>query len=256
MDTSLAAHQATAVVAADGPDVSRLIVPDADLLFTADFKRAGPDLILTTEDGRRMVLADYFRHEKLADLVAPNGAVLSADLANMLAGPLAPGQYAQADAPAPPPVIGRVAKVSGPATVQHANGTVVAVNAGDLIYKGDVVQTARGGTLEVGFADGTALNLAANTRMVMNEFAYDPSSTSNSGLLSLIQGSFAFVAGQLAKSGGLTIDTPVATMGIRGTVGGVQQVFSITAEAGQSKYQFYAYKDVDHQGRVTDQSSS
>src|ERR1700730_17531224 len=122
--------------------------------------------------------------------------------------------------------------------------------------EGDVVQTARGGALEVGFADGTALNLAANTRMVMNEFAYDPSSTSNSGLLSLIQGSFAFVAGQLAKSGGLTIDTPAATMGIRGTVGGVQQVFSITAADGQSKYQFYAYKHVDHQGRVTDQSSS
>ena len=242
-------HWAVRTIAPQGANDARIIVPDAEFLFTANFKRAGFDLILTGDDGKRLVLADYFRHDKPADLLSPTGAVLSAELVKMLAGPLAPGQYAQDAAPTPPPVIGRCDKVVGPATVQHANGTVVALNPGDLIYKGDIVQTARSGTLALSFADGTALNLAANTRMVMNEFAYDPNSTSNSGLLSLVNGSFAFVAGQLAKSGGLTVDTPVATMGIRGTVGGVQQVFSLTANAGESKYQFYAYQEVDASGK-------
>jgi hypothetical protein len=35
-------------------------VPDVDLLFTADFKRVGFDLILTSEDGRRIVLDESF----------------------------------------------------------------------------------------------------------------------------------------------------------------------------------------------------
>ena len=42
-----------------------IIVPDAHLLFTGDFKRAGVDLILSG-DGREVVLHDYFRGEKRA----------------------------------------------------------------------------------------------------------------------------------------------------------------------------------------------
>jgi hypothetical protein len=53
--------------------------------------------------------------------------------------------------------------------------------------------------------------------MVMNEFVYDPNSNSNSTLLSLTKGTFTFVAGRIAKTGDMKIDTPVATMGIRGT---------------------------------------
>ena len=49
----------------------------------------------------------------------------------------------------------------------------------------------------------------------MNEFAYDPNGTSNSALLSLAQGTFAFIAGKVAKTGGLRIDTPFAR--IRGS---------------------------------------
>ena len=51
--------------------------------------------------------------------------------------------------------------------------------------------------------------------MVMNEFIYDPNSKSNSSLLSLTKGTFTFVAGKIAKSGDMKVNTPVATMGIR-----------------------------------------
>ena len=49
----------------------------------------------------------------------------------------------------------------------------------------------------------------------MNEFACDPNGNSHSALLSLAQGKFAFIAGKVAKTGGLGIDTPVAR--IRGS---------------------------------------
>ena len=51
----------------------------------------------------------------------------------------------------------------------------------------------------------------------MTEFVYDPNSNSNSTFLSLTKGTFTFVAGKIAKTGDMKIDTPVATMGIRGT---------------------------------------
>ena len=43
----------------------------------------------------------------------------------------------------------------------------------------------------------------------------DPVGTPNSALFSLVQGAFSFVAGKIARTGGLRIDTPFAT--IRGT---------------------------------------
>ena len=67
------------------------------------------------------------------------------------------------------------------------------------------------------FTDGTAFNVSSNARMVLNEFVYDPNSKSNSTLINLTKGTFTFVAGQVAKTGDMKVQTPVATMGIRGT---------------------------------------
>src|SRR5260370_2130204 len=88
---------------------------------------------------------------------------------------------------------------------------------GDPVYKGDVVQTGADGKVGITFTDGTAFNLSSNARMELNEFVYDPNGKSNSTLISLSKGTFTFIAGKVAKTGDMKIDTPVATMGIRGT---------------------------------------
>ena len=53
-----------------------IIVPDAHLLFTGDFKRSGVDLVLSGDD-RELVLHDYFKGEKRATLEVqlPGGTV-------------------------------------------------------------------------------------------------------------------------------------------------------------------------------------
>lgn len=226
---------------------SFVFVPDTQFLLTATFKRSGVDLVLTGADNRSVVIADYFARDEAPDLVGPDGATLTATVVRMLAGPAAPGQYAQAtpsDAQSTPPAsataIARVDKASGVAQVTHANGVTEPLTPGALIFKGDIIQTGRGSAASISFGDGTALNFSANTRMVMNEFAYEANSTANSGVLTLVHGSFAFIAGQVAKTGGLNIDTPVATMGIRGTTGGVAEV-RIYPEV---RYQFHAHRDV------------
>ena len=50
-----------------------ILIPDAQLLFNADFKRSGVDLILS-EGEREYVLHDYFKGEKRAPLASPDGA--------------------------------------------------------------------------------------------------------------------------------------------------------------------------------------
>ena len=153
------------------------------------------------------------------------GAVLAARV--LFGGPAwtqnAPVAPAAQDVSAKP--IGKVVTAAGAVTIEHVNAVVVQaalgnqgrVKVGDLVYLGDMVQTGADGKVGITFTDGTAFNLSSNARMTMTEFVYDPNGKSNSTLLSLTKGTFTFVAGKIAKTGDMKIDTPVATMGIRGT---------------------------------------
>ena len=224
-----------------------VLVPDTELLFTAQFHRAGPDLVLTGRDGAHHLVPGYFSSEHHPALVAPNGAHLSADTVDLLAGSAMPGHYAQAQPTAPADSIGKIEKVVGDVTVVR-NGVSVALHVGDAVFKSDVVQTGASSSCGISFPDGTALNLVANTRMALNDYAFDASSNANGALFTLVEGTFAFVAGKVAHQGDMKIATPVATMGIRGTTGVVQEQpnapATITATAGDHTYSFAVVPDI------------
>ncbi|MCW5692908.1 MAG: FecR domain-containing protein [Pseudolabrys sp.] len=196
-------------------------IPDAHLLFNADFIRAGHDLILRGHDGGSAFVRDYFASDERATLMSRDGAKLTGDLVEAMSGALAPNQYAQAGTPAPAAsdAVGRVVTASGDASIIR-NGVAVTLKPGDPVLRADVLQT-QAGTMAVTFNDGSTLNLTANTRIVVSEFVYSPNGAGNSQLLNLVQGSLTFISGEVAHSGNMRIGTPVATMGIRGTVGGV-----------------------------------
>jgi hypothetical protein len=150
------------------------------------------------------------------------GLILSASV--VLPGPAG----AQSNSALETSAIGKVVTATGSVTIEHASAVVVQANVpagsgagptaiGDPVYKGDVVQTGADGKVGITFTDGTAFNLSSNARMELNEFVYDPNGKSNSTLISLSKGTFTFIAGKVAKTGDMKIDTPVATMGIRGT---------------------------------------
>lgn len=231
-DTKVFDFASQAAPPADEP-AGHITVPNAHLLFNGDFQRVGTnDLKIVGDDGASFFIRDYFAADKLSHLISPEGATLSASVVAALAGPLAPGQSAQAGAqPAGQPVIGRVDALSGSCTVVR-NGVSVALNIGDTVRKGDVVQTAGGSAVAIVFADGSTFSLNANARMVLDEFVYNAGGAGNSALISLVQGTFSFVAGQVAKTGDMRVDTPVATMGIRGTA----VLVEISANDGQTRF--------------------
>jgi hypothetical protein len=123
--------------------------------------------------------------------------------------------------------IGKVLTVTGTAHIEHSAAVLLQASApsnaaevaklGDMVYLGDVIQTGADGALGITFVDGSSFNVSKNARMEVNEFVYDPNGHSNSTLLSLTKGTFTFIAGNVAHTGDMKVDTPVGTMGIRGT---------------------------------------
>ena len=102
---------------------------------------------------------------------------------NLLSGPASAqnpsAQPAVQDASVKP--IGKVISATGTSSIEHVNAVVVqatlgnragGVKVGDLVYRGDIVQTGADGHLGITFSDGTAFNLSPNARMALPEFQY------------------------------------------------------------------------------------
>lgn len=184
-------------------------------------------------------------------------SILAASFVLALAGLLPGPARAQVDSAqptvqnSPSKPIGRVVTAAGSVTIEHASAVVVQANApdqashpkvGDLVYLGDVVQTGADGRVGINFTDGSSFNLSSSARMALTEFVYDPNGRSNSTLFNLTKGTFTFVAGNIAKTGDMKIDTPVATMGIRGTTPHIEisddgtVKFATLIEEGKSRF--------------------
>ncbi|HEY6633431.1 MAG TPA: VCBS domain-containing protein, partial [Rhizobiaceae bacterium] len=215
--------------AGDGPSVAPLTpspegggpvtIADAKILFLGEYSRAGHDLLIE-HDGKAVLVQDYFAGGG-SNLVGPTGAFLTPEVVEALAGPVAPGQYAQAGS-APPAgaalEIGKVVSVEGTATATRTDGVTVRLADGDPVYQGDVVRTEAGSKLGISFIDDSVFSMSADARMVLDELVFDPAKADDSSMVvNLVQGSFVFVTGQIAPTGNMKVETPVATMGIRGT---------------------------------------
>ncbi|MFT5786937.1 MAG: VCBS repeat-containing protein, partial [Ascidiaceihabitans sp.] len=198
-------------------DTGALTLPDGVALFEAQYDRVGQDLVLSEQGAPVFTLPDYFLTATPADLVAANGAVLPGALAARLAGSNLDAQYAQSGGGATSTPIGQVEAVSGLATVQRIDGTVEDLTVGLKIYQNDILSTTIDGKTSVTFSDGTIFSLAQSSRMVIDTLIYDPEGSENAGSFTLLTGGFVFIAGQVAKTGDMDVNTPTATLGIRGT---------------------------------------
>jgi hypothetical protein len=191
------------------PGTTEILLHDSVFMLRADYTPDGQDLIVEGQDGTTVVIRGYYDLEVPADLVAPNGNRLEADLVAKLAGPQHPGEYAQAGDPALGAApIGEIKTLTGTVTIQRANGTTETAAVGDPVFQNDVVITGAGSRIGILFADGAIFNLEADTRMVLDEFVYVPDGDSNSMLVSLVEGTFSFVSGQITPEGNLQMRTP------------------------------------------------
>jgi len=142
--------------------------------------------------------------------------------------------------------VGQVATLQGIATVMRGNAAPSRLKVSDGIYKKDALQTGANSSLGVTFDDETTLSLTANAGIVVNDFVYEEGGKGNSAAFNIARGTVAFVASLVAKNGDMTISTPTATLGIRGTTGVVDVPDNTAAGAGEAKIKLYP----DADGRV------
>lgn len=96
-------------------------------------------------------------------------------------------------------------------------GRTVVINVGTGVFQNEVIVTGANSSTQLLFRDESTLTMGANSRLTLDRFVYDPRSKTGDVVVSVLQGTFRFVSGS-AKPGGYTIKTPVATLGLRGTI--------------------------------------
>ena len=123
---------------------------------------------------------------------------------------------------------GRVGAVNPDATgTPPGAGTRMLAIGSNVIYK-EKVETSAIGSTQIMFPDQSTLNVGRNSSILIDEFVYDPSAGTGKMVASVSRGVLRFVGGQISHTAGVTVNTPVGILGIRGGVASI--VYPLTAE--------------------------
>ena len=119
---------------------------------------------------------------------------------------------------AAPANVGVVAKAQGPSeALQDGVARPLAVEG--VVLFGDRLRTGPGARLEAKLDDGTVLTLGEKGKLTVDKFVYDPARDGGKLALTVKSGAFLFVGGKIEgpTGGHVDINTPVGTLGVRGT---------------------------------------
>ena len=112
--------------------------------------------------------------------------------------------------------IGDVENVSGSVMLESPAKTRK-VAKGDSLFEGETIITTEDGVLKALMSDGTSLSVTPNSKLKLTKFLVKADKPE--GGLEIQRGAFRLISGQINKvnNGTLSITTPIATLGIRGT---------------------------------------
>ena len=123
-------------------------------------------------------------------------------------------------APAIAREVGDVQAVTRSAYGTPPNAGKEAKRLGDPIADHEWLETLSSSGLKVRLADGSQLTLGADSKVLVDDFVYDPAGSDSDAAakaaISLPLGFLRYVTGNMPK-GHTVIDTPTATMTLRGT---------------------------------------
>ena len=113
--------------------------------------------------------------------------------------------------------IGAVSRIQGEASGARA-GATQALSLNASVFLNETVSTAAATRLEVTFKDNTRLTLGENAKLTLDKYVFNPAAGRGTIKFRLV-GAFRFLSGQVSKlaRSDVSVTTPVATIGIRGT---------------------------------------
>ena len=88
---------------------------------------------------------------------------------------------------------------------------------GDNVRQDELIEVSTEGTGEIRLRDDTKLALGPGSRLLLDEFVYNPDIAGGAIVLNLIKGTFRFITGIAAKPA-YVIRTPTASITVRGTI--------------------------------------
>jgi hypothetical protein len=119
---------------------------------------------------------------------------------------------------------GIVSDLQGTASATAPDGSRRNLEVGGIVYNGDVLETSQGSLLRLTMTDRSMYTVNENTRIEIKDFKFQEAvPAEDSSHLSLVRGAFRFLTGLIGKRNPdkVAYETPVATIGIRGTEGEV-----------------------------------
>ena len=113
--------------------------------------------------------------------------------------------------------IGKVTEQTGPTEITRNKKSISSsLNTG--VEMNDTVSTAKA-RAELTFEDKTTVKLTEHSKMIIDDFVYDPKKGSGKLALNMALGTARYASGQIAKNNPqqVAIKTPTATIAVRGT---------------------------------------
>ena len=115
--------------------------------------------------------------------------------------------------------IGEVTQLEGTGIIDRKDGDKGIIVEKELdVFSYDTVKTGNG-KVGIEFIDQTRVDVTEHSKLIIDEFVYDPNSKTGKLNLSAKLGTIRYASGQIAKNSAteVKITTPTATIGVRGT---------------------------------------
>lgn len=112
--------------------------------------------------------------------------------------------------------IGTITEVVNQAFRTPPGASEVPAKAEDSLVADEALRTEKDSTISVLFVDGSELSLEGGSEVLLSDYVIDTGTAASSGVIELQQGLFHYDSNGTADSG-IVLQTPIATIGIRGT---------------------------------------
>ena len=124
--------------------------------------------------------------------------------------------YSEGGSDAP---VGVIVSVKGRVTITDVSGKPRSARLKGALFEGDRVETGRRGFLSMEFTDGGNMQMAGNSALSIDEYAYSAGSGDGHIKISTENGLFSALSGEIAKTNpkGWQLNAATATIGVRGT---------------------------------------
>ncbi|MBI5894057.1 MAG: FecR domain-containing protein [Deltaproteobacteria bacterium] len=122
--------------------------------------------------------------------------------------------------------VGFFSKIEGRVDIlKEGAANAAPINVNDTVSIGDIVRTKSDGKAEITFRDDSTVRIASESRLKIDEYAFNPDNSRKRGVLDLFRGKIRAVVSKSkaiipigATTSSFDINTPTAIAGVRGTI--------------------------------------